>query len=259
MVVRLERIGLGLEQPQPSLVTRRGAASLWSERAISGIKDHPPGLFTQPRRPPNSRRSQLKVGIALAAIFVCTLIVTVKHQGGPVLGSRNWQPAARPVRLPNPPTQPLVTHQTLETRSASNQAESAQVMIGKVLGDTVSSDQEVRDLSPTLTLHRQSRDRATDPDWGPNAEDQLRGYITSRIDPAVFEIVHIACGSTVCEIQAANRNSTQPDVGGQTWDSMISDTADNPWWSAYGFTQPTTAQWTAPDGRVLMVSYLVRR
>jgi hypothetical protein len=30
------------------------------------------------------------------------------------------------------------------------------------------------------------------------------------------------------------------------------------WWSSYGFAEPNSAIWFAPDGRSLMVSYVTR-
>jgi hypothetical protein len=96
-----------------------------------------------------------------------------------------------------------------------------------------------------------------DPVWSQMAEMQAASSLFGRLGPDI-ELIGIHCGSQVCEVEAASTSAENSEIAANRWQENMSTMTKESWWSAYDFSVPNSAIWSAPDGRALIVSYLTR-
>ena len=167
--------------------------------------------------------------------------------------------------LTPPRTHRMPPNQTLPVRPADTRIKApadrpstpAATIIRRFFVDNTAEDTEAI-MNPFDVMHREADSGAPDPAWSPGAERQLTDYLVSRVDEARVEIVRVRCSAKVCEVQAAGRWPKSASTDGHYWHSTVFNPSDQWWWAGHGLGQPSTIEWSAPDGRPIFVSYLVR-
>lgn len=99
---------------------------------------------------------------------------------------------------------------------------------------------------------------ARDVSWADYVEMPLREYLAGHRSRN-FRIVGLECRSTMCEVLAVNGTPTGTSVDVDTWQDVIHAMKREPWYGVARILEPEIEFGLAPDGRVAILTHLVRK
>lgn len=99
---------------------------------------------------------------------------------------------------------------------------------------------------------------ARDISWADYVELHLREYLAGQRRGS-FKIVGLECRSTMCEVLAVNGTPTGTSVDVDAWQDVIHAMKREPWYGSAQILEPEIEFGLSPDGRVAILTHLVRK
>ena len=113
-------------------------------------------------------------------------------------------------------------------------------------------------LPESVRNHAAVQSEPVDPDWGPQASQAIRDYLTTLFGDR-FEIALVDCRQDLCELEAAGRLGGNSSDDMRAFQEVIPGMKQQPWWSALEFDQETGVIGVSPDGRALFIYFFSRK
>lgn len=107
-------------------------------------------------------------------------------------------------------------------------------------------------------LHSRFSDESRDDSWADYVEGQVKYYFARQRQLDNYMTVAVQCRQTMCEILSVNKSPFNTSVDVDRWQDIVIAMKREPWYTTAKIQEPAVEFGSSGDGRVAILTYLIR-